>query len=75
MIRYLWGLIAAIVIGVGAPLLEIAFACRNPSSEGCVWGRALLPVNIAATLLILGTPTFLIVVRILGRRSKNGGSK
>lgn len=69
MRRYAWGLLAAIVVGVGAPYLELALACRNSTSESCVWGRALLPVNIVASLVILGIPVFLLVVWYLGRRS------
>ena len=74
MNRYLWGLIAAVFVGIGVPLLEVKIACLRPASESCVWGRALLPVNIVATLVILGTPTFLFVVWLLGRRGRDGGS-
>jgi len=68
--RYLWGAIAAVVVGVGAPRLEVAVACRRPISEPCVWGRAYLPVNVAATLVILGVPIFGFVARMTGRRAR-----
>jgi hypothetical protein len=70
MRRYSWGFVAAMLVGLGAPHLEVALACRRPISEGCVWGRALLPVNVVASLVILGIPTFLVVVWLLGRRGK-----
>lgn len=70
MHRYIWALIIALVIGLGLPLLEVAFVCRQPASEACVWGRAYLPLNGVATLLILGVPTFFVVVWIFGRRRK-----
>ena len=68
MKRYLWSFIAAIFVGVGLPLLEVEIACLRPSSESCVWGRALLPVNIAATLVIVGAPTFFLVLWAQGRK-------
>ena len=72
MNRYLWALIAAVVVGVGLPQIEIALACRHPLSEACVWGHAYLPLNVAATVLLLGVPTFLVVAWLLGRRGKAG---
>jgi hypothetical protein len=68
---YAWGLLAAVLVGLGAPYLELALVCHNSSSESCVWGRALLPVNIVGSLVVLGLPTFLLVVWFLGRRSHN----
>jgi putative exporter of polyketide antibiotics len=68
MHRYLCALIAAMCVGLGLPQIEVALACRRPVSEACVWGHAYLPLNIAATLLLGGVPTFLVVAWFLCRR-------
>ena len=57
----LQGSLAGIGVTLAAPLIEVWFACRRPISEGCVWGKALLPVNFVCTALVLGVPTFLLV--------------
>jgi hypothetical protein len=69
MSRYLLGLLGAGLVGVGLPQLEIAFVCSRPG-EGCGWWHASLPLNVAATSLLLGVPTFFVIVWLLGRRSK-----
>lgn len=70
MRRYVWGTLAALFVSLAAPYLEVQFACRRHVAEGCVWGRALLPVNVAVTAVVAGVPTFLVVVWLLGRRRK-----
>jgi hypothetical protein len=35
------------VVAVGVPLFELWRACRAPTSEACVWGKALLPVSLS----------------------------
>ncbi len=70
MNRYLLALLGAGLVGIGLPQLEVAFACRRPVSEGCGWWHASLPVNVAATFLLLGVPTFFVIVWLLGRRGK-----
>jgi hypothetical protein len=34
-------------VAVGVPLFELWRACRTPTSEACVWGKALLPVSLS----------------------------
>jgi hypothetical protein len=70
MNRYILALIAAVLVGLGLPQVEVALACRRPLSEACVWGHAYLPLNVAATLLLLGVPTFLVIIWLLGRRDR-----
>lgn len=70
MQRYLWATLAALIVGVGLPYLEVAVACQRPISEGCVWGRAYFPLNVAATLLIGGVPAFLAVLWLTRRSGK-----
>lgn len=62
---YVLSAAAAVAVGTGIPLAVVWRACRRPASEGCVWGRALLPVNVTATCLIVGLPTFFLVRRLL----------
>lgn len=75
--RLLVAITAALLLGVGGPLLDVTLKCRRSrervlaacpvpnapdqtgcpaTSEECVWGRSLLPISIAAGLLLLGLP-------------------
>ena len=44
------GLIAGIVY----PVADVALACRVPSSEACVWGKAYFPLTLGASVLLVG---------------------
>jgi hypothetical protein len=50
----LFGMAVGLLVGFGLPHLEVARACLRPISEGCVWGRSLIAVNIIATLILVG---------------------
>jgi hypothetical protein len=51
-------LLAALVLGpalgLAVPFIELAYDCRRPTSEACVWGKALLPVSIAVGIVLVG---------------------
>lgn len=55
--------------GVAVPLLELLLDCRVRTSEGCVWGRALLPVSlgVGATLGLVGGTVVYFILRQLRR--------
>jgi hypothetical protein len=69
MRHHLWGFLLAAAVGLGAPYLEVANACRLPVSEQCVWGKALIWVNVAATFFIIGVPLWALLVWFLKRRT------
>ena len=50
--------LVSLVVGLGAPLVELALDCRVPSSEGCVWGRAYLPLSLGVGLVIFAPCVF-----------------
>ena len=57
-------LAGGVLLGVGFPLVELWVECRQPTSEPCVWDRALLGVSltIGALLgLIAGTVAYFVV--------------
>jgi len=64
----LFGIAVCLIVGFGLPPLEVALACQRPISEGCVWGRALISVNIVATLIIAGIPAGLLTAWFTRRR-------
>jgi hypothetical protein len=51
-------LITAIAVGllagVGYPFVDLALACRIPTSEACVWGKAYFPLTLTLSVLIVG---------------------
>ena len=64
--------------------LRVAAACPTSQAEGlapcpatseaCVWGKALLPVSVAAALLLLGLPTGVRAYWWTGRNRPASGS-
>lgn len=70
--RTLAGALACgLALGVGFPLVELLLDCRVRTSEGCVWGRALLPVSlgVGALLGLVARTVLYFVLRAL-RRSR-----
>jgi hypothetical protein len=51
---FLLALAAGLVVGVGYPFIDLALACRIPTSEACVWGKAYLPLTLAVSVVLLG---------------------
>ena len=50
IIAVLVGLLA----GVGYPFVDIAIACRVPTSEACVWGKSYFPLTLGLSVVIVG---------------------
>jgi uncharacterized membrane protein (DUF441 family) len=65
----LFGMAVGLLVGFGLPYLEVARACLRPISEGCVWGRSLIAVNIIATLILVGLPVGVLTAWWAGRRN------
>jgi hypothetical protein len=60
------------LIAFAFPLGEVWYKCRVPASEGCVWGKALLPLSLgvwAVFGLCAGVASFLIVRTVQRRRT------
>ena len=51
---FLTALSVGLVVGVGYPLVDVGLACRVPTSEACVWGKAYLPLTLGISVVILG---------------------
>jgi hypothetical protein len=50
----LTALALGLLAGIAYPLIDLALACRAPSSEACVWGKAYLPLTLGVSLVLLG---------------------
>ena len=42
------------LIGLGYPVLDVAWACRVPDSEACVWGKAYFPLTVFISVIVVG---------------------
>lgn len=51
---FLTALAIGLTAGVGYPLVDVALACRLPSSEACVWGKSFLPLTLGVSALVVG---------------------
>jgi hypothetical protein len=77
---FLVALSIGLVVGIGYPLVDLALACRVPTSEACVWGKAYLPLTLAISVLILGGAVTGLLYAVLvwrlrrqtGRRLRKG---
>jgi hypothetical protein len=43
-----------LIAGVAYPFIDLALACRVPTSEACVWGKAYLPLTLGLSLVMVG---------------------
>lgn len=41
-----------VLVGIGYPLLALWRNCRRPASEGCVWGKAYLPLSLGIGVVV-----------------------
>lgn len=49
----LWtSVVICVLLALTFSIGELLLDCRAPTSEGCVWGKALWPVTIAITLVV-----------------------
>ena len=67
--------ITAVIVGLlaalGYPFVDLAIACRAPTSEACVWGKAYLPLTLAISVVIVGgTVTALAYTGLVWRRRR-----
>ena len=63
--------VVGLVAGVGYPFVDLAIACRMPTSEACVWGKAFFPLTLAISVVIIGgTVTALVYAGLMWRRRR-----
>jgi hypothetical protein len=71
-------LITAIMVGllagVAYPLVDVAIACRVPTSEACVWGKAYLPLSLSLSIVVVGAMVTALVYGILIWRRRRQSS-
>lgn len=71
IIAVLVGLLA----GVGYPFVDIAIACRVPTSEACVWGKAYFQLTLVLSVVIVGgTVTGLVYAGLMWRRRRQSNN-
>ena len=58
--------------GIAYPLIDLALACRTPTSEACVWGKAYLPLTLGASLVIVGGIVTVLAYILLARKRRPG---
>ncbi len=50
---FLTALSVGLIVGIGYPFVDVALACRVPTSEACVWGKAYFPLTLSVSLVLL----------------------
>jgi hypothetical protein len=59
------------LVGIGYPFIDLGLACRAPSSEACVWGKAYFPLTLTVSLILLGgAVTGLMYAALMWRRHR-----
>ena len=60
-----------LVVGTGYPFVELGLACRAPTSEACVWGKAYWPLTLSVSVVLLGgVVTGLLYAVLVWRRRR-----
>jgi hypothetical protein len=62
--------VAALADGAGFSLAQLAYHCRMPTSEACVWSRAYYPVTLPIETIVFGAIFFIVVTLMLKRRER-----
>lgn len=67
-------LCAGLLAGIAYPFVDLAFACRLPQSEACVWGKAYLPLTLGLSVVIVGGAVAGLAYAVLAwqRRRRSG---
>ena len=51
---FLTALCVGLIVGAGYPFVDVGLACRVPTSEACVWGKAYFPLTLSVSVVVLG---------------------
>ena len=46
-------IVVGLLAGIAYPYVDLALACRAPTSEACVWGKAFLPLTLGLSLVFV----------------------
>lgn len=57
-----------LIAGMAYPFIDLALACRAPTSEACVWGKAYLPLTLGLSLVIVGGVVAILTYLFLARK-------
>ena len=63
-------LIGGAIVGAATPFVQVAFECRVPQSEACVWGKSLLPVSVAVSTVVVGSIVAIAIFALLEWRRR-----
>ena len=67
--RRLTVVILSLALGAAISWAKLAYHCRQPTAEACVWGKAYLPIAFPAETILFGAVIFL-TWSVLRRRSR-----
>ena len=68
---FLTALCVGLTVGAGYPFVDVGLACRAPTSEACVWGKAYLPLTLSVSVVVLGgAVTGLLYAVLMWRRRR-----
>ena len=74
----LFGAALFVILAFGVPFGELAWKClQSRTSEGCVWGKSLLPVSVAVGVIIgavVGGGAWLLALGFQRRRRNASGA-
>ena len=57
--------VVSFAAGAALSLGKLAFHCRVPDSEACVWGKAYRPIGLPIETLVFGAGVFLALVLVM----------
>ena len=64
-------LTVGLMVGIGYPFVDISLACRAPTSEACVWGKAYLPLTLSVSVVLLGGVVAALLYYVLTRKRRS----
>ncbi len=64
---FLIALALGFLAAIAYPLIDLAIACRAPTSKACVWGKAYLPLTMGLSLVVVGGAVTVLAYFLLAR--------
>jgi len=65
------GIVAGAAVGAAYPFIQLAIDCRAPQSEACVWGKSLLPLTLAVSVVVVGAIAAYAIYALLEWRRRS----
>ena len=70
--KVLGAVVLGVAVGVAIPFIDVAWSCRVPESEACVWGKAYLSLSLSLSIPVIGIIVAVLAYAVMAWKGKAG---